>query len=277
MLAVVGRGAEAKARAAGAIVLERVQRRGLRAGRFAGRVPRARGRRAGAAPSGRAVFEVDPARHGPRPEPRGRRAVLPRVRPARDVGPLGHRRLRDRPALAPARRSATGPRWSRARWSSARVEVRPAPNGRCQERARSIHRVSTACPNRHRPARRPGACPERRQGEPGQHRGRRRRRELLCLAAGAFDRDGRGRVLPAAGSRRGQAVRAARILAFNFVIEHALGGGASRSLRLDSQGKALRAALLEMRLPADAGIRTEEVAMSDRTSCQRRIDGRSPC
>ncbi|GAC1475867.1 MAG: hypothetical protein NVSMB9_29170 [Isosphaeraceae bacterium] len=47
------------------------------------------------------------------------------------------------------------------------------------------------------------------------------------------------------------------LLAFNFVIESALAGGASRSLRLDSQGKALGVALLEIRLPAplatDAG------------------------
>lgn len=39
------------------------------------------------------------------------------------------------------------------------------------------------------------------------------------------------------------------ILAFNFVIEAALDGGASRSLRLDTQGKALGTALLELRLP----------------------------
>jgi hypothetical protein len=39
-----------------------------------------------------------------------------------------------------------------------------------------------------------------------------------------------------------------RLWAFNFVIENALGGGASRSLRLDTQGKALGMALLEMRL-----------------------------
>jgi len=39
------------------------------------------------------------------------------------------------------------------------------------------------------------------------------------------------------------------LLAFNFVIHRALGGGASRSLRLDTQGKALATALLEMRLP----------------------------
>jgi hypothetical protein len=37
--------------------------------------------------------------------------------------------------------------------------------------------------------------------------------------------------------------------AFNFVIDDALAGGASRSLRLDSQGKALAVALLEMRVP----------------------------
>ena len=39
------------------------------------------------------------------------------------------------------------------------------------------------------------------------------------------------------------------IRALNFVIEDALGGGASRSLRLDSQGKALGTALMELRLP----------------------------
>jgi hypothetical protein len=41
-----------------------------------------------------------------------------------------------------------------------------------------------------------------------------------------------------------------RLNAFNFVIEHALAGGASRSLRLDSQGKALGVVLLELRLSA---------------------------
>jgi hypothetical protein len=38
--------------------------------------------------------------------------------------------------------------------------------------------------------------------------------------------------------------------AFNFVIDRALAGGASRSLRLDSQGKALGMILLEMMIPA---------------------------
>jgi hypothetical protein len=43
----------------------------------------------------------------------------------------------------------------------------------------------------------------------------------------------------------------ANLRAFNFVIERALAGGASRSLRLDTQGKALGTAMLELRLPAD--------------------------
>jgi hypothetical protein len=38
--------------------------------------------------------------------------------------------------------------------------------------------------------------------------------------------------------------------AFNIVVDHALAGGASRSLRLDSQGKALGVVLLEMQIPA---------------------------
>ena len=42
--------------------------------------------------------------------------------------------------------------------------------------------------------------------------------------------------------------RLPNLLAFNFVIDGALGGGASRSLRLDSQGKALTVALMELRL-----------------------------
>ena len=41
-----------------------------------------------------------------------------------------------------------------------------------------------------------------------------------------------------------------KIFALNFVIEDALGGGASRSLRLDTQGKALGTILLELPMPA---------------------------
>jgi hypothetical protein len=44
------------------------------------------------------------------------------------------------------------------------------------------------------------------------------------------------------------------LLAFNFIIDHALAGGASRSLRLDTQGKALGTVLLEMRIPAPEDV-----------------------
>jgi hypothetical protein len=40
-----------------------------------------------------------------------------------------------------------------------------------------------------------------------------------------------------------------RVHALNFIVEHALAGGASRSLRLDTQGKALGTAILQLRLP----------------------------
>lgn len=38
------------------------------------------------------------------------------------------------------------------------------------------------------------------------------------------------------------------LLAFNFVLHNVLAGGGSRSLRIDSQGKTLGQALLEMRV-----------------------------
>lgn len=41
--------------------------------------------------------------------------------------------------------------------------------------------------------------------------------------------------------------------AFNFIIERALSGGASRSLRIDSQGKSLATILLEMPIPMPDG------------------------
>lgn len=46
---------------------------------------------------------------------------------------------------------------------------------------------------------------------------------------------------------------AANLLAFNFVLYNVLAGGASRSLRIDTQGKALALALLQMpiTLPLD--------------------------
>lgn len=44
------------------------------------------------------------------------------------------------------------------------------------------------------------------------------------------------------------------LYAFNFVLRDALGGGASDSLRTDTQGKALATALLEMPLPEPADL-----------------------
>jgi hypothetical protein len=40
-----------------------------------------------------------------------------------------------------------------------------------------------------------------------------------------------------------------RIGAFNFVLQHALGGGVTRSMALDAHGKALSSALLDLDLP----------------------------
>jgi hypothetical protein len=44
------------------------------------------------------------------------------------------------------------------------------------------------------------------------------------------------------------------ILAYNFLLRDILAGGASRSLRTDSQGKALAAAVLEMPIPAPPNL-----------------------
>jgi|SRR5579863_374125 len=44
------------------------------------------------------------------------------------------------------------------------------------------------------------------------------------------------------------------ILAYNFLLFDILAGGASRSLRTDSQGKVLSAAVLEMQIPAPPNL-----------------------
>ena len=44
------------------------------------------------------------------------------------------------------------------------------------------------------------------------------------------------------------------IQAFNFLLRDVLDGGGSRSLRIDSQGKTLGLALLEMQLPRPANV-----------------------
>lgn len=44
------------------------------------------------------------------------------------------------------------------------------------------------------------------------------------------------------------------ILAYNFLLMDILAGGASRSLRTDSQGKILSAAVLEMEIPTPGNL-----------------------
>src|SRR5262245_51286504 len=47
---------------------------------------------------------------------------------------------------------------------------------------------------------------------------------------------------------------AANLLALNFVLHDVLAGGASRSLRVDTQGKTLALALLRMPIPRPANV-----------------------
>lgn len=44
------------------------------------------------------------------------------------------------------------------------------------------------------------------------------------------------------------------IMAYNFVLKDILAGGASKSLRVDSQGKTLGLAVLEMAIPRPANL-----------------------
>ncbi len=45
-----------------------------------------------------------------------------------------------------------------------------------------------------------------------------------------------------------------RVWALNFLLYNALGGGASQSLRIDTQGKLLGTAILDLQLPAPTNI-----------------------
>lgn len=53
------------------------------------------------------------------------------------------------------------------------------------------------------------------------------------------------------------------ILAYNFVLQNVLAGGASRSLRIDSQGKTLGPAILELPLPAPQNLEAMRLVTSD--------------
>lgn len=48
---------------------------------------------------------------------------------------------------------------------------------------------------------------------------------------------------------------APNVFGLNFLLHNALAGGASRSLRIDTQGKSLGQAILELELPAPADLR----------------------
>jgi hypothetical protein len=51
-----------------------------------------------------------------------------------------------------------------------------------------------------------------------------------------------------------------KVQALNFVLYDALAGGASRSLRIDTQGKLLGTAILDLELPAPADFSADSAA-----------------
>lgn len=53
------------------------------------------------------------------------------------------------------------------------------------------------------------------------------------------------------GATKVERFEAANVRAFNFVLYNVLAGGASRSLRIDTQGKTLAVALLRMEVEAE--------------------------
>jgi hypothetical protein len=56
------------------------------------------------------------------------------------------------------------------------------------------------------------------------------------------------------GPSRVERFEAANLLALNFVLHDVLAGGASRSLRTDTQGKTLGLALLQLQVPRPADL-----------------------
>jgi len=70
---------------------------------------------------------------------------------------------------------------------------------------------------------------------------RRLARELTCERVAAF--------FSSLGASRVVRYELPKLWAFNFVLYDALAGGAGESLRIDTQGKLLGAALLELELP----------------------------
>jgi hypothetical protein len=56
------------------------------------------------------------------------------------------------------------------------------------------------------------------------------------------------------GASRVERFEAANVWGLNFMLYDALAGGASRSLRIDTQGKALGQAVLAMRIPKPGNV-----------------------
>jgi hypothetical protein len=56
------------------------------------------------------------------------------------------------------------------------------------------------------------------------------------------------------GATRVERYELPRIGALNFLLYDALGGGASRSLRIDTQGKLLGTAILDIKLPSPPNL-----------------------
>lgn len=56
------------------------------------------------------------------------------------------------------------------------------------------------------------------------------------------------------GASRVERFEAANVYGLNFMLYDALAGGASRSLRIDTQGKALGQAVLAMQVPRPANL-----------------------
>ena len=63
-----------------------------------------------------------------------------------------------------------------------------------------------------------------------------------------------GQFFAALGATAVERYELPRLSAFNFLLYNALAGGASQSLRIDTQGKLLGTAILEIELPRPANL-----------------------
>ncbi len=71
------------------------------------------------------------------------------------------------------------------------------------------------------------------------------------------------------GASRVERFELPNINALNFVLYEALAGGASLSLRIDTQGKLLGTAILELSLPAPDNLEALKISSTDDTDFHR--------